>query len=423
MADATSRRHFLSQSAKAAAAAGAATAMSGCATSGGGRTFVRGPVIETVAGPTPRKIGENDVIRFGLIGVGGQGRYDVERLLKNNQRLSVKAIADPDPNNARQAADLVKSITGETPEVYSGFDDWKNKLLAREDIDAVFSATPCYMHGPVYLACFAAGKHFYGEKPMCTEASEADALVEAQRKNPMVKGQIGFQRRGTKLYHEGVKRVRDGVIGDPIDGRGAWNNSWGPIGLPNEVAETWPGRIWLGRRKYSGDWMLEQACHTWDVFCWVTGTPPIAASGTGRRDVFKDMDPDRDVTDFYFAHLEFPGGFKVDFEHSWICPKVDPNSRFSGVFERVAGKKGGLLLDEGVFLPRDDKGKLVKYKPEEGDHYVLALGAFINSIRTDAPVVCDVVSSRMATYTGLLVRQAVDEGRRVALSELGYRQM
>jgi len=416
-----SRREFLSHSAKLATAAGLASMA--MAQTANAAPFDRGPKINVTAGPKPRKIGPNDTIGLGLIGMGGQGRYDLERLLKNNPNISVKAVADPDPNNARLAAELVKSITGETIDIYPDFDDYKNKLLARTDIDAVLTATPCYMHGPIHLACFEAGKHFYGEKPLCTEASEADALVEAQRKNPEVVGQIGFQRRGSRLYAEGIKRIRDGVIGDPMDGRGAWNNAWGPIGLPHEKAEKWPGRIWLARRKWSGDWMLEQACHTWDMFCWVTGEPPIAASGVGRQDVFADMDPDRDVTDFYFAHLEFPGKFFVDFEHSWICPKKDPNGRFSGVFERVAGKKGGILLNEGIVLPRDDKGEIEKYAPDEGDHYVLSLKAFINSIRTGAPVVCGVESSRLSTYAGLLVREAVYRGRRVELKELGYKRM
>jgi myo-inositol 2-dehydrogenase / D-chiro-inositol 1-dehydrogenase len=416
-----SRREFLSHSAKLAAVAGLASVAATKAMSPA-TSLARGGKIKVTAGPKPRPIGPNDTIGLGLIGIGGQGRHDLERLLKNNPNISVKAIADPDPDNARKAAELVQSITGETIEIYPEFDDYKTRLLARDDVDAVLTATPCYMHGPIHLACFEAGKHFYGEKPLCTEANEADALVEAQRKNPDVVGQIGFQRRATKLYAEGIKRIRDGIIGEPMDGRGAWNNSWGPIGLPHEKAEKWPGRIWLARRKWSGDWMLEQACHTWDVFCWVTGQPPIAASGVGRTDVFDEMDPDRDVTDFYFAHLEFPGKFFVDFEHSWICPKKDPDHRFSGVFERVAGRKGGILLNEGVFLPRD-QGEIQTYRPDEPDHIAIAIQAFVNSIRTGAPVACDMETARPSTYTGLLVRAAVDAGRRVELKELGYKPM
>lgn len=419
----SSRRDFLVQSARAAAVAGIASAAYPLNAQGA----QRGPKLEVNAGPKPRSIGPNDTIRFGLIGIGGQGRHDLQRLLKN-PNISIKALADPDPVNAQRCVELVKELTGETIEVYPEPDDWKTKLLGRDDIDAVLTATPCYLHGPIHLACFAAGKHFYGEKPMCIEANEADALIEAQKKNPHVKAQIGYQRRATQLYAEGIKRIREGLIGELIDGRGAWNNSWGPIGLPSETAEKWPGRIWLGRRKYSGDWMLEQACHTWDVFCWAADAMPVAASGYGRRDIFIEMDPKRDVTDYYIAHLEFPNGFYVDFEHSWFCPKTDVrDGKFAGVFERIAGREGGLCLNDGLFMPRKDQvkrnGETIKlepvdYRPQEPDHIESALAAFVRSIRHDEPVICDVTEGRNATYTGLLVREAVEQGRRVEMKEL-----
>src|SRR5512132_2514182 len=106
-----SRRDFLTQSAKLATAAGLATAVAAQAMSPA-RPIERGDKIKVTAGPKPRQIGPNETIRLGLIGIGGQGRHDLERLLKNNKNISVKAIADPDPTNAKKAADLVKSITG-----------------------------------------------------------------------------------------------------------------------------------------------------------------------------------------------------------------------------------------------------------------------------------------------------------------------
>jgi predicted dehydrogenase len=168
--------------------------------------------------------------------------------------------------------------------------------------------------------------------------------------------------------------------------------------------------------------MLEQACHTWDVFCWVAGEAPVAAVGMGRDDIYKDLDPERDVHDYYITNIEYPGGFFVDFQHSWICPKTDKKDKFNGVFERVAGKKAGIALNDGMIFPRES-GEVVNYKPQDGDHYVAALKAFVNSIRTNSPVVCNVETSRQATYTGLLVRQAFYEKRRVEIKELGYKKM
>jgi len=399
-----SRRDFLASSMKVAAVAGLATA-AGCAAAGG-----RGPAIAVSAGPTPRTIGPDGKIRFGLIGIGGRGQGLLDVLLKQ-KNISVKALADLDPNNRKAAIEKVKAATGETIDVYTEPDDYRNKLLARDDIDAILSA-PCWLHGPVYLACFAAGKHFYGEKPMCIEANEADALVEAQKKNPKVVGQIGFQRRASKLYIEGIKRIKEGEFGELIDGRAAWNNNWGPIGRPGEGA-----RIWLGRRKFSGDWMLEQACHSWDVISWVTSEMPVAASGVGRRDVFKDMDPQRDVTDYYVAHLVYKSGLTVDFEHSWICPHKD-DGKFTGVFERFAGAKGGISFGEGSMYWRDPSMPPEQIKVDDGDHTVRAIESFLNSVRTGAPNVCTAETSRLATYTGLLVRKAVDERRWVKIEEL-----
>ena len=398
----SSRRDFLAKAAGAAAAASLITSV-GCSST-------RGPSIDTVAGPKPRSIDSGETIRFGLIGMGGQGRHDLKTLLSLGN-ISIVALADPQKKSQEETLKVIKAATGETPTIYGGDEGYK-ELLARDDVDAILSATPCWLHGPVHLACFEAGKHFYGEKPLCIHTNEADALLEAQAKNPDIKGVIGFQRRASKMYMEGIQRIADGDFGAPIDGRGAWNNSWGPIGKPNEGP-----RIWLGRRELSGDWMLEQACHTWDVFGWVTGKMPTAASGIGRRDVFAEMDPDRDVTDYYIAHLEYEGGFSVDYEHSWICPRNDDHM-FSGVYERVAGIEGGICLDKGKIYWRNPHQEPEVIDVGEENHINQNIDAFLGAIRTGGPVLSGVENGRLATYTGLLVRKAVDERRWVSIDEL-----
>ena len=290
----TSRREFLAKTAKVTATAGLLSTTA-C-------LVARGPALGAAAGPAPKPIKPDQIIRVGFVGVGGRGRGLLKSTL-DQKKISVKAIADPFDGHRRAAERMVKEKLGETPETYKGEEDYKT-LMAREDIDAVVIAVPCYLHAPIYLACFAAGKHFYGEKPMCIETNEAEALVKAQDKNPKVVAQIGFQRRASERYRAGIKKVHDGAIGALISGRAAWNNAWGPLGGVGSGGT----RLWFGRRKMSGDWMLEQACHSWDVLCWATGEMPAAASGVGRRDIFTDRDPERDVTDFYLAHLEYPNG-------------------------------------------------------------------------------------------------------------------
>jgi len=403
----TSRRDFLAKSAKVAAVAGLMSS-SGCAS-------LRGPGLAVAAGPEPKPIDPNQTIRLGFVGVGGRGNNLLDAAMEH-KNIAIKALADPDEGHMNLTLAKIEKKLDHRPDVYRGRDDYQ-KLLARDDIDAAMVAVPCNLHADMYLACFAAGRHFYGEKPMCIAVNEADALVEAQKKNPRVVCQIGFQRRASSFYQEGIRRIHEGMIGDLFEGLGAWRISGGPLGKPGTGTQ-----IWFGRRAQSGDWMLEQACHTWDVFCWVAGALPVAASGRGRNDIFKEMDPQRDVTDFYVAHLEFAGGLICDFEHNWCCPQHDEQMRFNGVFERFTGTKGGIALGLGpldcTYLPRDPEGKAIEIASTKPNPTQQSVDAFLNSLRTGSKPVSGVVNGRMATLTGLLVRKAVDEKRRVLMSEI-----
>jgi predicted dehydrogenase len=397
-----SRREFLSTSAKAAAAAG--LTLGGCAAGG--------EKLKVVSGPKPARVEPGQTMRIGWIGSGGRGRRLMGYLLEQ-PNVMVTAIADPNDANRQKGVEMVKKA-GNTPEEYRGEEDYR-KLLARDDIDAVFIAVPVYLHGKFYLDAFAAGKHFYGEKPLCDSAAEANALVRAQEKNPELVAQIGFQRRADEVYQKGIQAIREGAIGDLIGGYGAWNNWWGPLGLPDQGTA-----IWYGRREMSGDWMLEQACHTWDVFNWVSGQLPVAASGMGRENMFPEIDPDRNVTDFYFANLEYPDDFLVDFEHSWVSPhsKFDKNNLFNGIFERVIGPKGGIALNDGHLYPRSADGEMVKWAEHYKDATPQSVALFVQTVREGRKPVSDVHNGRMATMTGLLVRKAVDERRKVTMDEI-----
>jgi len=405
------RRNFLATGAKLAAAAGLVS-------TGGCSMADRGPILTAVAGPKPHKIDPNQKIRLGIIGPGNRIFWVMKQMFEVDKNITIKAIAEPVQANVDRALAEIKKQLGDTPDVYTGRQDYKTKLLARDDIDAVLVGTPCYLHAPMYLDCFAAGKHFYGEKPMAITVNETKAMVEAQRKNPDVIGQIGFQRRGTQMYPKGIEMVRSGVLGKLLDCRAAWNLR-GPIGLPNDGH-----RSWFGRRQYSGDWMLEQACHTWDVLNWVAGKLPVAATGVGYGNLFPELDPDRNVTDLYFAHLEYPDFF-VDYEHSWLCPWHDAypqvaEGRFSGIFEKVCGKDGGISLNEGKIFYRDRDKKpeqFTKHETEPGWTQD-SIGSFLQTLRGKKELVSGVTNGRMATLVGLMVRKAVYERRRVTMKEI-----
>ena len=66
--------------------------------------------------------------------------------------------------------------------------------LARTDIQAVILATPHKHHATQIVAAAKAGKHVFCEKPLCTSASEMDAVARAVTAAKIQLG-IGHERR------------------------------------------------------------------------------------------------------------------------------------------------------------------------------------------------------------------------------------
>ena len=66
------------------------------------------------------------------------------------------------------------------------------------------------------------------------------------------------------------------------------------------------GRCWAGlaSARRSGDWIVEQAVHNWDVMNWAIRARPVPAVALGRNDLFRDLQVDRNVHDYYSGVVE-----------------------------------------------------------------------------------------------------------------------
>ncbi len=256
----------------------------------------------------------NESISVGSIGVGGRGTYHLQNLLKM-QNVAVRAVCDTNPEHLENAQKLAVAAGHPRPD---GYEDWR-KLLERPDIDAVVSALPVNLHARCYLDIVAAGKDVYAEKPLCLDMDECRQVVDAVKASKVIL-QVGFQRRADPYAQETIAMVHKGELGKLVEGRVVWSNAWGPLGG------------WLGRRGESGDWMVEQACHNWDVMVWANQCLPVRAAGFGSAGWFRDQkvlvdgvkqiwreDPGRDVYDYYSGVLEFANGVMVNIVHSWLA--------------------------------------------------------------------------------------------------------
>jgi myo-inositol 2-dehydrogenase / D-chiro-inositol 1-dehydrogenase len=352
-----------------------------------------------------RAAAESTVVRVGVVGLGTRGTTLLRTLLEL-PGVKVAAICDAEPKHRLRGQGVVEKAVGERPEGLERID----QILDRSDVDAVVVALPCDRHAEVALASLQQEKHLYAEKPLALTLDECDRLIEASSKASEITLHIGYQRRSNPRYREGVERVHRGEIGSLISGSAAWVSSNGPMNGHGD---------WLAQRRRSGDWMVEQAVHVWDVFHWLTGAAPVRAFGRGRRDLFSKIQPARDVTDHYSVQLEWADGFHVSFLHSWIAPADD---RFTGVTQQVMGSEGGLDFSTGALTFRDRSRPRQILHPGAQADTKAALETFVSAIRTsqggDSAAPIRLVDAREATITGLLVRRAVDEARVVTREEI-----
>jgi predicted dehydrogenase len=342
-------------------------------------------------------------VRLGVIGVGSRGTTLLRSLLEL-PGTPIVVVCDAEAKHRQRGQGIVEKARGQRPDAC---DDYQ-RVLERSDVDAVVVALPCDLHEPVYRDAILAGKHLYAEKPLGLTLASCDRLIAEAEKSPRLVLHVGFQRRSNPRFRGGVELIRRGDLGALIEARATWTSSNGPqLGHGG----------WLGRRARSGDWMMEQAVHIWDVFGWLTDQDPLRASGWGRRGCFASIDPLRDVTDHYAVELEWPGGFRAVLVQSWIAPA---DAGFTGSTFRVLGDLGGFDFATGALTLRDRTQPRRVVHPGPQPDTRLALDAFLASVRADAPTPAPITlaEARAATQIGLLVRTAVDQARSVSWDEI-----
>jgi predicted dehydrogenase len=363
--------------------------------------------------------GEASAVRLGVVGVGSRGTQLVRTLLEL-PGVSIVALADLEAKHRLRGQGIVEKASGVRPEA---FDD-PRLVYDRADVDAVVVALPCDQHEDAYRDAIRAGKHLYAEKPLAITLPACDRLIAEAERSPGVLVHVGFQRRSNPRFREGIELIRRGELGPLIEARASWTSSNGPMT---------GSQGWLARRERSGDWMVEQAVHIWDVLHGIAGGAPVRAIGWGRRNLFTRNDPGRDVTDHYSVELEWADGFRASFVQSWVMPADDG---FAGTSLRVVGEAGGLDFHSGTLTYRDRDRPRRSIQPGPQADTRLALAAFLDDVRRarsgsatadpaasssqpePAASLASLVDARAATLTGLLVRKAVDERRLVSLDEI-----
>jgi len=266
----------------------------------------------------------NSKITVGLIGVGGRGQYDAS-IFNADPRARVTALCDLFDDRIEVG---IQKIKAEKPAIFKDYE----KLLSAGDLDAVIIATPPFEHPRMLEAAIQSRKHVYCEKPMGVDLEGVKKVIAAGRQaDPKKNVSVGFQQRYGPVYLEAYKRIQAGQIGELVNARAFWIGGDPFRRTPYADPKIEKLRNWFCYRDYSGDFIVEQDCHNFDVLHWFLDARPIRAVGMAGTKVRTSME----ILDHLTLSFEFPNGIHVNFEANQIS-----TGGFSRVGEEFTGTKG-----------------------------------------------------------------------------------
>lgn len=145
----------------------------------------------------------NAPLRFGIIGCADIARRKMLPALAAEPSAVVTAVASRD---VARAAALTGRFGGEPVRGY-------DRLLDRDDVDAVYVPLPAVLHAEWIERALLAGKHVLAEKPLTTDATRTRDLYELARGRRLVLFE-NFMFLQHSQHAAVARMLADGAIGE-----------------------------------------------------------------------------------------------------------------------------------------------------------------------------------------------------------------
>lgn len=396
----------------------------------------------------------NDVVRFGIIGVGTEG----SALLRNAVTLpAVKCIAASDLYDGRHT--LAQEIAGTDVRTTRRYHD----VLDDKSIQAVIVAVPDFWHKQVVVDALAAGKDVYCEKPMSHSLKEGDEMVEAVQHSGGKFVQVGSQRVSSAIFAKAHELVSSGAIGDLMQmelqlGRNSPDGAWEyppPLDLSPENLDwvTWQKDVpkkpfnpdifarWRCWRAYGTGMAGDLMVHLVSGMQFATGVNAVPDEATTIAGIYRWKDG-RDMPDVQSTVLRY-GKLPVNVRLTLATetPEVTRIMGTKGVVE-CANNAVTWIPQLGIdtspsyysqsfpaamraeydhewhakndpILAKHPLAKATVYRGPSWDDLRPHLAVFFNAVRTRQPVVEDVVFGRNAAAACHMANESYFEGKTI----------
>ncbi len=315
-------------------------------------------------------------LRWGVIGAGGiADRRTIPGMMlaENAELVAVMEINMELAEKCRAKWNCKRAYDSEAA------------LLADPEIDAVYIATPVFLHARQAMAAADAGKHILIEKPLAATSEEGEKVI-AYCEAKGVKIAAGLMMRFGSYVQYMKKAVAEGKIGKPVSGYSQFTG-WFP---------DMPGNWRQNKKNGGGGAMMDMGVHCIDLMQYITGSKVKQVAA------FHDtLSFNYEVEDSSMVMLRLENGcqcvvqsnFNIPDDASmWRVEIFGDQGRLVG--ENIIGQIDGGTLDalfcgkdigyDAMQDTKDVKGEDVSV--EFGNMYTREIESFGNSILNNLPL-------------------------------------
>lgn len=267
---------------------------------------------------------DRDHIRIGIIGLHGYGKTyfdtigelpfaEVYSLCDSNEEVLTREAA-------AHGIDRV-------------FSDYREMLLD-PSLDAVFIATPHYLHYPMTMDALRAGKHVFCEKPLAMNTAEAEEMARCAESLGLLLS-CHYNRRQSapvKLLKDAVKK---GALGEVYAVDVKWMARYTSFLFSPESA-------WRTvKSKAGGGILIGRGSHMLDAALYILGNPKVHSISANICSRLTRME----IDDYCFLMLRLENGSSVTVECSYENNIPDYSEKIE--YRLFGTKAGAYSLEEG----------------------------------------------------------------------------
>jgi len=205
-------------------------------------------------------------VRWGLVGCGDIADKRVASALQSSRNGELLACTRKNQKLLREFQDRHK--------IPRGYRDYA-ELLDDPEIDAIYLATPVYLHCSQTIEAAKRGKHVLCEKPMAMDSEQCRQMIRVCREL-CVKLGVAYYRRFYPVVQKIKQLLEDRLIGDPILVRTTLVEH---TASGSTAKSAWRFIPELG----GGGLLMDMASHRLDLLAMLFGLPDSISAATDTR--------------------------------------------------------------------------------------------------------------------------------------------